>query len=83
MKEYNKLKNDVTRLITISNARTFWNQWKTVSEEEKEKNQKDLTVAQMDNQTKEQIEAAKQTSEAVKLQNDQAKTALEMLNKGV
>ena len=50
---------------------------------EKEKNQKDLMVAQMDNQTKEQIEAAKQTSEAVKIRNDQAKTALEMFNKGV
>ena len=50
---------------------------------EKEKNEKDLMVAQMDNQTKEQIEAAKQTSQAVKLQNDQAKTALDMLTKGV
>jgi hypothetical protein len=50
---------------------------------EKEKNQKDLMVAQMDNQTKEQIEAAKQTSEAVKLRNEQAKTAFDMLNRGV
>lgn len=46
-------------------------------------NQTKLAIAGENNETKERIEAAKITTEAAKMQNEQQKTALTPLNQGV